>query len=99
MTASAIFIDANARCAITTEVLPDGDVIWIATDLELDGCIGQGPNSGEAIADLFAAREEYQAALSDEPPGSSASTDEPSDNRPMPMPAETVFLTPEPAAA
>ena len=44
----------------------DGDFIFLASNLELEGCLGQGFTIEEAIDDLFDARVDYIKSLLDD---------------------------------
>ena len=53
--------DVLNRIRVEREELPDGSSVWVAADLELDGCIAQADTREEAIAALGDARRDYLA--------------------------------------
>lgn len=60
-----ITADRNTNAFIEQETLPDGTTVWVARDLELDGCIAQASSYAEALAALEIARQEYGAVLAE----------------------------------
>lgn len=57
--------DTLAGAIVEREELPDGTVVWVARDIELDGCLAQDETREGAIAALDLARQEYRAVLQD----------------------------------
>jgi predicted RNase H-like HicB family nuclease len=56
-----ILRDVANEISLEYEELPDGSSVWVASDLQLDGCIAQGATRDEAISALADARAEYLA--------------------------------------
>ena len=53
--------DVANEISLEYEELPDGSAVWVASDLQLDGCIAQGATRDEAISALADARKDYLA--------------------------------------
>ena len=51
------------RTSVEFEILPNGDGIWVARDLDLDGCLAQDETREAALAALEEARVQYVEAL------------------------------------
>lgn len=60
-----ITADRTSNVVAEQETLADGTVVWVARDLELDGCIAQAPSYPEVLAALEVARREYTAVLAE----------------------------------
>ena len=54
-----ILRDVANEISVEYEELPDGVAVWVAPDLQLDGCLAQGVTRDEAIAALADARRDY----------------------------------------
>ena len=55
--------DSLAGAIVEREELPGGAIVWVARDIEMDGCLAQDESREGAIAALEIAREEYRAVL------------------------------------
>lgn len=60
-----ITADRTSNAIVEQETLADGTVVWVARDLELDGCIAQASSYPEVLAALEVARKEYTAVLTE----------------------------------
>ncbi len=58
-----ILANQNYSVTIETDTLSDGRPVYVASNPELPGCMGQGATTDEAVNDLKAARVEYIATL------------------------------------
>ena len=61
---TVITADRTTNAVLEQETLADGTQVWVARDLELDGCIAQASSYAEALAALESARRDYGAVLS-----------------------------------
>ena len=65
----AVFGSANMldRVIVEEEILPSGKKIWVARDMDLDGCIAQSDISdAEARVALHDARRDYTAVVQEQ---------------------------------
>lgn len=60
-----ITADRTSNAVVEQETLADGTVVWVARDLDLDGCIAQASSYPEALAALEVARKEYTDVLTE----------------------------------
>lgn len=58
-----ITADRIRNAVVEQETLADGTVVWVARDLELNGCIAQASSYPEVLAALEVARKEYTDVL------------------------------------
>jgi predicted RNase H-like HicB family nuclease len=58
-------IDFVRRMAWGPETLPSGAEVWVARDLDYDGCLAQSDSEAGVLAALEEARDQYVAALVD----------------------------------
>ncbi|KKM93993.1 hypothetical protein LCGC14_1202760 [marine sediment metagenome] len=49
--------------AVYQDETTDGGTCFVCKDLDLDGCMGQGQTSEEAVADWVGARAEFLASM------------------------------------
>lgn len=54
-----ILRDVANGISVEYEELPDGTAVWVASDLQLDGCIAQAASRDDAIRALADARRDY----------------------------------------
>jgi hypothetical protein len=55
-------IDVELRVAWWPETLPSGVEVWVARDLDRDGCLAQSDSEAGTLAALDEARVQYDAA-------------------------------------
>jgi predicted RNase H-like HicB family nuclease len=60
---AVIEADLTNGVQLEREALPSGKEVWVARDLNLDGCLAQADSKEEALAALEQARLEYRSAI------------------------------------
>ena len=58
-----ISAEVLSNAVLEREQLPDGSAVWVAKDLNWDGCIAQAPSREEALVALDEARQQYAAVM------------------------------------